>query len=178
MVETASFIPKTETNLRDGRVFGNTLFVDSDDPARFVFHFVLNRTDLFELVKRVSGCGEIGNFTGRIHRTGAGAGDFIDWHDDLTDHRMVGLTVGLGSESYTGGQLRLRFRGQARGTGAFLSRGDAFLFRIGGGWEHKLEHVTSGCRTVGVGWFRSVPQWLESPLSALKLASKLVLKDT
>jgi hypothetical protein len=40
-----------------------------------------------------------------------------------------------------------------------MTPGDAFLFRIGEGWEHRLTAVESGRRTVAVGWFLREPDW-------------------
>jgi hypothetical protein len=157
-LESARFQVKNE--LHEGRVFGTTLFVPSSEPSLFLLHFILNRPALFKEVERVTGCAKLGNFTGRIHRTSIESHHHIDWHDDRVHTRTVGINIGLSTESYTGGMFQLRdAQGRVRAEVGRTAAGDAFLFRIGEGWQHRLTPVESGRRTVAVGWFLLEPDW-------------------
>jgi hypothetical protein len=157
-VANARFNEKNEVH--KGRVFGTTLFVPENDPALFLLQFVLNRQPLFHLVESVSGCPQLGSFLGRIHTTNAGSNHHIDWHDDAVEGRTVGITIHLSPERYEGGVLQVRDpEMRIRSEMGWSAPGDAFLFRINRGWEHKLTGVESGSRTVGVGWFRTEPDF-------------------
>lgn len=151
-LETAHFELKNETH--NGNVFGTTLFVPSNEKSVVLLHFALNRQPILEMVEQTTGCRGLRRFTGRIHRTNAGSIHHIDWHDDAVDGRSVGITIHLGSGNYTGGLFQLRDpEGKIRSEIGCAPPGDAFLFRIGAGWQHRLTPVISGERTVATGWF-------------------------
>jgi hypothetical protein len=167
------WLEKAQFEVRDevdkGRVFGTTLFMPNTEPTLFLLHFILNRPALFRAVERIAGCPVLGNFLGRLHRTSAQPDQYIDWHDDAVDGRTLGITINLSAEPYSGGVFQMR--DPNRKLCAEVGRaapGDAFLFRIGGGWQHRLAPVESGHRTVGVGWFRTGPDWGEYVLNAAR----------
>jgi hypothetical protein len=156
-LETAVFSAKNEFGPQHG-VFGTTMYMPRTEPALFALHFLLNRPGLFDLVEEITECGRPGNFLGRMHRTSAGTDQHIDWHDDVSDNRAVGLNIYLGVEPFSGGLFQIRDAEKTiRRELKFESPGDAFLFRIDRGWQHRLTRVESGTRTVGVGWFRTKP---------------------
>jgi len=166
-VNEAQFVEKHE--IGHGEVFGTTLFVPSSDRSWFLLHFILNRPGLFELVGKVAGCPKIGNFTGRLHRTVAGADQHIDWHRDAEEARTLGLVINLSTEKYTGGVFQLRDQNRTmRAEVGPAKPGDAFLFRIDRDWQHRLTRLQSGRRTVAVGWFRTQPEWREYALNAAR----------
>src|SRR5579862_5629027 len=147
-------------------VTGITLRMGYDAPAMTTLHFVMNTPSLFDLVSEIAGIPRPANFMSRLHRTGPRLDEEIDWHDDAVRDRILGLNVNLSAVEYTGGLLQLRDpEKRIRGEVGQLPAGDAFLFRIGRGWEHRLTPVTSGERTVAVGWFRSRPDWETQLLS-------------
>jgi hypothetical protein len=154
----ASFVTKLEREADEE--FGKVLFIPESEPALFVLHLLLNNLSLFEALEHITECGAIGNFTGRIHQSAPGGDHKIDWHGDNADHRLLGLTLNLGDEDYTGGLFQLRNK-QTQQVVCELPRkppGDAFVFRISPGLQHRLTMLRSGGRrTVGVGWFRSHP---------------------
>lgn len=158
-IESAQFEERHETR-DDGEVFGATLFVPQTEPVFFLLQFILNRPDLYRISEQVSGCPRIGNFIGRLHRTTPAASQHIDWHRDLVDARRLGFCINLSSEPYTGGLFQIRDP-EYRVTASVgpSAPGDACFFRIDNGWQHRLTSVESGCRTVGVGWFRTNPDW-------------------
>jgi hypothetical protein len=159
-LETAHFETTDEIVKTNGRVFGTTLKLRQSEPGVVALNFVLNRPELFELARQIGGTPALGNFLGRLHRTTAGSDQQIEWHHDHADFRSLGLDINLSGEAYEGGlfQIRdsdLRIRREIKE----WDPGDAFLFRIGNGWQHRLTRVESGRRTVGVGWFRTEPDW-------------------
>jgi hypothetical protein len=163
LVETSDFALKEEVGVfrqesSEARVFGRTLFAAPDDPARFSLLFLLNKPPLFRLVEAITGCPRLSNFLGRLHQTRAVPGQHIDWHGDLADNRVVGLNINLSAHDYSGGLFQLRGPGvRVPVQLGRTSAGNAFLFRIDEGWNHRLTPVESGVRTVCVGWFRTEP---------------------
>lgn len=158
-IAATRFLTKSEGD-GDGE-FGKVLFVPPDEPVIFMFHLLLNNPNLFELIRRVTNCAEIGNFSGRIHRSQAGGKHEIDWHGDNADYRLVGLTLNLGTENFTGGEFQMREKNSGkilRSIGQ-TEAGDAFIFRIAPDLQHCLTALSAGERTVGVGWFRSEPDF-------------------
>jgi hypothetical protein len=155
-IREAQFEVKNEVH--EGRVFGTTLFIPRTEPSLFLLHFMLNRPALFEAVEKIAGCERLGNFTGRLHRTSAETAHHIDWHDDAAHTRTVGININLSAHKYSGGLFQLRdAQGTVRSEVGRAEPGDAFLFRIGEGWQHRLAPVETGVRTVGVGWFLTHP---------------------
>ena len=151
-----------EQDDHEAHEFGTTLFMPPTEQAYFFFHLLLNKPALFTLVEQITGCGPIGNFMGRIHRTLAHENQQIDWHDDIADTRLVGLNVNLSTEPYQGGRFQLREKASQRPLGDIgnVGLGNAFLFRVSPTVEHRLTPVEGyGSRTVGVGWFRAQPDW-------------------
>ena len=70
--------------------------------------FLSNDPKLFAVIRQITGCGRIGCFIGRVYRMAPGSGHYDSCHSDTTDHRLIGMSVNLGSHSYDGGILRLR----------------------------------------------------------------------
>jgi hypothetical protein len=177
LLESSRFEIVNEVTRESGRIFGTTLKMPFTEPTLTTLHFILNHKDLFRIVEEVTGCPKIGNFTCRLHRTRAGADEHIDWHDDTIDGRVVGLNINLSTEPYSGGVLQIR-DGQkiVRSEAGRFPAGDGCLFRIGGGWQHRLTPVESGQRTVAVGWFRTEPDWHELTAARVR-ASRLTRSD-
>lgn len=141
-------------------VKGSTQLMPQTDPALISLHFMLNRPALFDAVSKIADIPRPGNFLSRLHKTTSSPGEELDWHDDGTDGRLLGLNVNLSTEPYSGGVLQMR-NPEKNITGEIgqLPPGDAFLFRIANKWQHRLTPVNAGARTVAVGWFRSKPDW-------------------
>jgi hypothetical protein len=158
LLKTTTFVPKDEVH--EGTVFGNVFIAPQTETVGAALHLILNECDLFQMVERTAGCAALVNFTGRIHRTSAGTEQGIDWHNDAIQHRSVGLNINLGTEEFTGGLFQIRGPDlKMRAELKHSKPGDAFLFRIDRGWQHRLTQVESGQRTVAVGWFRTEPDW-------------------
>jgi hypothetical protein len=82
---------------------------------------------------------------------------------------MIGLSLNLTKENYSGGVFELRLKGsnesihQIKITGA----GDALLFDLSERLEHRVTPVVGeGSRTVFAGWFQSEPDFRRAFLSS------------
>lgn len=158
-VARAQFEERNEEDKHRG-VFGTTLLAPETEPTVFLLRFILNRPELYRFSEQISSCPRIGNYLGRLHRTTAATSQHIDWHRDFVDGRVLGLCIHLSAEPYTGGTFQMRDPGQRVTASVGRSAaGDAFFFRIDDGWQHRLTPIESGRRTVGVGWFRTAPDW-------------------
>ncbi|HEY3835254.1 MAG TPA: hypothetical protein VGL72_01720 [Bryobacteraceae bacterium] len=148
-LERGEFFLKDEVARGSGSIFGTTQAMQAFDPLMSLMHFLLNRHDLFALAAVVCDISRPGNFLCRVHRTAASSSQAINWHGDNTGNRMLGLNINLSSEQFSGGEFQLRDpEERRRGIGGHITAGDAFLFRIDQGWEHRLTES----RRVSVPW--------------------------
>ena len=130
-----------------------------------LLHFLTNTPTLFRIIEHVTGCGQIGCFTGRVYRTTPGLGHYDVWHTDMMQDRMVGLSINLSTDVFSGGIFQLRKRKwkwivyQVANTGF----GDGILFRIVDHLEHRITTMKGAVpKTAFAGWFRSQPDFLSS----------------
>lgn len=152
---------ETKFETEDENKFGKVLCITPNNPIIFTFNLLFNNLQLFNLLEMITGCEEIGNFTGRIHRSEEGENHQIDWHGDNADTRLLAMTIGLGKERYLGANFELREKETKKTTLSHgqLEAGDALIFKIHPTLEHRLASLTTGKRTVGVGWFRAKPDY-------------------
>jgi hypothetical protein len=173
-VDSTRFQVKNEISPA-GRVFGTTLFAPPTERAVFLLHFILNRPALFRIVEQIAGVPTLANFLGRLHRTTAGADQHIEWHHDAVETRTLGICINLSNAPYSGGVFQVRDPNlKLSAEVGRIAPGDGFLFRVSPSWEHRLTPVESGCRTVGVGWFRTAPDWREYALDTARSRQILV----
>ena len=131
----------------------------AEDPQRVggILNLLLQRANLFRWLEAATGRFGISLAEGRLHQTSAGAGEGLDWHDDLVDpRRVLGITINFTEEDYSGGRFELRTPGSPDEIRAFDhdSLGTALIFDIGRDLEHRLLPVVSGGpRRVFAGWF-------------------------
>jgi 2OG-Fe(II) oxygenase superfamily len=162
------FIPEIEQAEFSPRRYGvgRELYM-TPNPICDVFHFLLNRRDVFSWVRFLVGCPAIGCFVGRGYRMLPGEHSFA-WHDDLADDegredgRMATLSINLSERTFRGGQLQMRdskskeiiFRAPS------LEWGDGLLFRVAESVEHCVTPVEGIIpKTAFVGWFQERPQF-------------------
>jgi len=154
-LRTATFVPKVHQGV------GHELAC-WDSPAGDALLFLMNDPALFRLVQELTGTGPIGCFVGRIYRMIAVATAHESWHSDMSDHRLIALTVNLSEEPYRGGALVLREQDRPE-TEQILDNttpGDAILFRVHPDLEHRITDVEPGPpKTAWAGWFRSEPSF-------------------
>jgi hypothetical protein len=122
-------------------------------------HMLLNNKALFKLIENIAQIHGVLGFSGRIYSNLPGLGHHLDWHDDTVDKsRMVGISINLSKEKYTGGVFQLR----SRNAEEFLKEvpcgnpGDAHIFRVSPQLQHRVTE-TEGIypRTAAAGWFIS-----------------------
>jgi 2-oxoglutarate-Fe(II)-dependent oxygenase superfamily protein len=138
------------------------LCMRSDTTAAGLLHVLLNAGALFDVVEKITGCGSIGCFRGRVYRVVPGCGHRDAWHSDVARDRLVAMSVNLSPRRYRGGLLQLRSSRSHR-----LLRevpnpgfGDAILFRIADGLEHRISDIEgSAPKTAFAGWFHTKPSF-------------------
>jgi hypothetical protein len=162
--------------------------VSWNSPVAGALHLLMNDPRLLKFIQRVSGCGPIGSFTGRLYRMIARPGMDFDWHSDLTanDVRVgVAMTINLGARPYRGGMLQMRHAdddaiSEIPNTGP----GDAIVFRLARDLRHRVTPVEGRePKTAFTGWFVATPkfdelrnQWMASLPSMNRMASRSVRK--
>ncbi len=140
-----------------------------DESIVGLLHFLVNDEALFELIQKITGSRRISCFTGRVYSKIPNHGQYDSWHDDLTDTRMIALSINLSTSAYSGGILQIRntCSKQLIHEEANTRFGDAIIFRIAPSLEHRVTRVDgSTTRTAFTGWFRSRPAYkpIFSPL--------------
>ena len=117
--------------------------------------FLFNDPVVLRVVETVTGCAPLTRFFGRVYSRIPGT-HFDSWHDDLTPHRLIGMSVNLSTEVYEGGAFEIRDRRSQRtfSTLANVGFGDAILFRISDTLEHRVAPLTGRvAKTAYASWF-------------------------
>jgi len=148
----ARFLP------REYKGIGLETYLPSDASVS-TLHFIMNSPEFLRLVERVTSCGPIGLFWGRIYRMEPTEGHYTSWHDDVIegDPRLLALSLNLSPEAFAGGELELRDEKskQLFCRIANTGFGDAIIFRIAATLEHRVEPVRGTIpKTAYAGWFR------------------------
>ena len=103
---------------------------------------LFNNTRLFEFIQRITGCGSIGSFSGRVYRYLPDEDHYDRWHNDLVQHRLVALSINLNKQPYEGGLLELKDKDrQIVESITNTVFGDAILFRLADHLEHRRTTV-------------------------------------
>jgi hypothetical protein len=141
---------------RDHDTIGREVVLDSVG-ALSTLLFISNAPAFLHAIEQVTGCGPITMFDGRVYRIVPGTDHYDTWHDDVGDNRLIGMSINLGREPYSGGVFQLREKG-----GPILQelpnviQGDAILFRISPNLKHRVTPVEGRIpKTAFAGWFRS-----------------------
>jgi hypothetical protein len=148
-IESARFVPFDHK--------GVALEYCMDDPPTIqLLEFVANVPSFRRLVERITGCGGIGVYRGRVYRMTSSDGHQTIWHDDWIQGRMITMSVNLTPHIFHGGALEMRNRGtktilhEIHNTGL----GDALLFRIGPDLQHRVQPIEGSIpKTALAGWF-------------------------
>jgi hypothetical protein len=124
--------------------------------AALVLRFVLGTREVLTAVELVTGVQSLAAVQVRIYRLAPGTGHQHDWHNDVSDNRQLGLSINLSEGVFEGGNLQIRhpdgegLLSDIRNTGP----GDAVIFGIGPGLEHRVLEVTgTEPRVALAGWF-------------------------
>ena len=147
----------------------------SGEASKLLF-FLFNDEKLFEFVQQVTGCEQIGCFSGRVYRVIPGRSHYHVWHTDADKHRMVAGSINLSTEIYCGGALQIR-KPQSEQVLHEVSNtgfGDAIFFRISPFLAHRLTDIKGTvAKTACAGWFQSKPNWtsfLKKPVTSSEQA--------
>src|SRR5579872_3184699 len=77
--------------------------ISMDHPAVNLLHLAMNSTAFLNAMREVSGCDAISWFGGRVYRMIPNCAHYDDWHTDTLGDRVVGLSLNLSSNLYSGG---------------------------------------------------------------------------
>ncbi len=145
---------ETEWNVGQDLTLRNNPLVD-------VFYVMLNDPKLFRLLERITGCGPLRCFKGRLYRMGERKGT-LDWHTDIKNNRKLAISVNISDASYCGGTLQIREdSGDVREEVPNPGLGDAIVFRVAEHLQHRLTPVVGKApRTAVAGWFCSQPKYI------------------
>ena len=142
---------------------GRDLTVGPTHKAYVRLFFLLNKDNIFSMIRSITGCKRIGSFAGRIYRLEPIEGRYDEWHNDCIESRQIAISVNLG-ESYCGGvtQIRNVSTREICGTAANRNPGDALLLKIDPSLEHRVSAVRgTHARTAVAGFFRETPTFKE-----------------
>jgi hypothetical protein len=155
--ERSHFAPRAHGHI------GSELCLPNDSIPSALLHFLVNESHFFKFVQSVTSCERIGCFAGRIYRMRPDSGHYDSWHDDLGNHRMIGLTINISQGGYEGGVLEMRdvlrnVEFAVPNTGL----GDGILFQLSSHLKHRVTSVIGhNAKTAFAGWFCSEPNFLE-----------------
>jgi hypothetical protein len=129
-----------------------------DEPATYhILFFLANMPSLHRLIERITGCRRIASFRGRVYQLMPVSKDHIEWHSDMSEHRMLAFSLNLTRKVYSGGSLQIRYKNsekllhEIQNTGL----GDALLMRVAKKLRHRVLPVEGDVpRTAMAGWFR------------------------
>jgi len=131
-----------------------------------MLHFLVNDPQVFRFVERVTGVTGLCGFYGRVYRRLPDTDHHDSWHTDVLPDRAVGMSVNLSRNRYDGGVFEIRDDDEektVRGAVANVGFGDAILFAIAAGLEHRVTNVTGRePKTAFAGWFSQARNYLES----------------
>jgi hypothetical protein len=139
--------------------------VSSPGTALSLLMFLANDQRLFDLIGRITGHdNDIQCFTGRVYRMDPGSDHYDSWHDDLTGHRLIAMSLNLATESHQGGRLQIRDRSSKRilQEVSNTTHGDAIIFQLARELQHRVTSVDGAApRVAFAGWFRSQPTFMD-----------------
>jgi hypothetical protein len=140
---------------------GHELCLDCD-AVTGLLEFLMNDKRLFEFVDRVTGCGSIRCFDGRMYRMEPVEAHYDSWHHDVGKGRLIAISINFSERPYEGGVLQLRKKDSVDIPLEVpnLVAGDAIMFRISPDLRHRVTGVVgSAAKTAYAGWFCSQPDY-------------------
>ncbi|WP_264940405.1 2OG-Fe(II) oxygenase [Sphingomonas caeni] len=150
ILSDASFVP---SNIDD--VGART--IEAPGHAGDALCLALGRPEVLRFMESLVGDARLTEVAGAVAQFGAASGDRLGWHDDRVEpRRKLAITINLGTVGYQGGVFEFRDLQSDAPTFRHVHSepGEALLFPIGAGLQHRLLPVTAGGpRTVFAGWF-------------------------
>lgn len=158
--------PAREINngIANGQAIGRERCLERGSIAIRAFNLLFNNPAVFSLVEQITGSPRIGNFRGRIYMMEPGSGHYDSWHGDNDGNRLIGLSLNLSTDAYSGGAFQIRDRQSERVLGEIFNNvlGDTHIFRIDPDLQHCVATVTGKVtKTAYAGWFRARPDLRE-----------------
>src|SRR5882672_3251904 len=135
--------------------------VDSAPAATLTF--LVSNPAFLRIVERITGCPELGQFTGRVYRITSAADHYSEWHNDVIGDRKVAMTLNLTRQVFRGGALQMKKHNSDELSAEVYNTGfgDALLFRVSKQLLHRVQGVEGGVsRTAFAGWFLEGKDWL------------------
>lgn len=122
----------------------------------------LNRLELINWLKSVTGCTASGGIEGRLVESRPGGEDHLSWHRDTVPNARYefGLTLHLRPCRYDGGAFEMRDSKSKQSLFRHYPAdpGDLLIFEVDHRSEHRVTPVESGeARLVFTGWFIAGP---------------------
>jgi hypothetical protein len=134
----------------------------SEGPLSAALEFLWNSPALSVAIDRITGCGPIGCFEGRVYRMLPAEGHYDSWHSDVGEDRRIAMSVNMSMARYEGGVTELRRVDEEAPFHriANTGRGDAIIFQIDPTLRHQITKVTAReAKTAYAGWFRTTPDY-------------------
>jgi len=124
--------------------------------AREFLHFIANRPDVLDLVRRITALDSLTRFKGRIYRMVPNAGHIDAWHSDAAEGRRVGMSINLSPRGYQGGVFQMRNDATGKIIAEIANTGlaDAILFPLGLDLSHRVTEISGEeAKTAFAGWY-------------------------
>lgn len=126
-----------------------------------ILTFVLNHETMLQFIREATGRNAVRGFAGRVFRMRPNESDHLDWHDDRGNPaRVLGVSVSLGTDTYSGGVFQLRRKAGQRMLAEVPCQpvGTAHVFLVSPALEHRVTNVDGPHdRVAAAGWFLSEP---------------------
>lgn len=163
-IEAAQFSTGSSAHAKTARELSREITADMNNTAFQLLIMLLNNSDLFRIIEQITDSQKIRSFIGRISRMLPNSDHHISWHDDSgNSHRLVGISINLNAEPYSGAVFQMREEATQRIFAEVANPipGDAVIFRISREIQHRLTPLEGTvARTCGAGWFYSQPDFL------------------
>ncbi len=162
LVSSGGFYTR-EDFTRDGGVLARENALEASHPLATLMFILLNQPKLFEWVQEITGVGDrIRFFRSRVAEFKPRPEHYDSWHDDVCQGQLIGMSINLGQEPYERGEFEIR-DAETQEVYRRIEKtrfGDAHLFRIKLGLEHRVQSVAgSHSRLSCAGWFCSRPDY-------------------
>jgi hypothetical protein len=134
----------------------------SEGPLSAALEFLWNSPALSTAIDRITGCGPIGCFEGRVYRMLPAEGHYDSWHSDVGEDRRIAMSVNMSVARYEGGVTELRRVDEEAPFHRIANTGlgDAIIFQIDPALRHQVTKVTAReAKTAYAGWFRTAPDY-------------------